>query len=92
MLTVRWTAKAVSDLSRLHAFLRPVNPRAADRAVQTLASAPERLIDQPRIGQRLEGFNPREVRRIFVGAYEIRYEILEATIVILRLWHGREDR
>ncbi|RYD90414.1 MAG: type II toxin-antitoxin system RelE/ParE family toxin, partial [Sphingomonadales bacterium] len=26
------------------------------------------------------------------GRYEMRYEIANATIVILRIWHGREDR
>lgn len=29
----------------------------------------------PRIGERLEEFEPREVRRILVGHYEMRYEI-----------------
>jgi hypothetical protein len=32
-------------------------------------AAPTRLLDFPRIGERLEEFNPREVRRIFVGQY-----------------------
>jgi hypothetical protein len=40
----------------------------------------------------LEEFEPREVRRILVGKYEMRYEIQESTIYILRLWHTREDR
>lgn len=35
---------------------------------------------------------PREVRRIIVGNYELRYEIADATIFILRLWHCRENR
>ncbi|MGZ8160407.1 MAG: type II toxin-antitoxin system RelE/ParE family toxin [Methylobacter sp.] len=36
--------------------------------------------------------NPREVRRILVGRYEMRYEIQDSTAYILRLWHTREDR
>ena len=35
---------------------------------------------------------PREVRRILVGHYEMRYEIRGSEIYILRLWHRREDR
>lgn len=27
-----------------------------------------------------------------VGPYEIRYEIRQSTIYVLRLWHTREDR
>jgi hypothetical protein len=42
-------------------------------------------VDHARIGQRLDDFNPREGRRIFVGVYEIRYELENSEIVILRL-------
>jgi plasmid stabilization system protein ParE len=50
------------------------------------------LLEHPRIGEKLEEFEPREVRRILVGQYEMRYEIRESTIYVLRLWHTREDR
>lgn len=50
------------------------------------------LVNNPRIGEKLEEFEPGEVRRILVGRYEIRYEILESTIYVLRLWHTREER
>ncbi len=43
-------------------------------------------------GEKLEAYEPREVRRIIVGNYELRYEIADATIFILRLWHCRENR
>jgi plasmid stabilization system protein ParE len=76
----------------LHEHLRPVAPDAAARVVQQLARAPDRLLDYPRIGEKLEAYEPREVRRIIVGNYELRYEIADATIFILRLWHSRENR
>jgi plasmid stabilization system protein ParE len=50
------------------------------------------LLANPRIGERLDEFKPREVRRILVGHYEVRYEIQDLTIYVLRLWHTREDR
>jgi plasmid stabilization system protein ParE len=89
---LKWTDKARSDLARLYDFLAPVNQRAAARAVQALVAAPARLLEHPRIGERLDEFNPREVRRILVGHYEVRYEIEDMTIYVLRLWHSREDR
>ena len=55
-------------------------------------AAPGRLMDHPRIGEQLHEFEPREVRRILVGHYEMRYEIRRSDIYILRLWHTREDR
>lgn len=91
-MDIKWTGKAVSDLARLHDFLAPVNRRAAAEAVRRLASGPARLSQHPRIGERLEEFDPREVRRILFGKYEIRYEIIKSTSYVLRLWHTREER
>jgi len=91
-MKVKWTSKALSDLSRLFEFLAPVNRQAAARTVQSLTAAPMRIIDQPRVGERLDEFEPREVRRLLVGHYEMRYETQEGIIYVLRLWYTREDR
>lgn len=91
-MRLRWTEKALSDLTRLHQFLEPVNARAAANVVQALVKAPDRLLEHPRIGERLEQYDPREVRRLRVGNYEMRYEIRDSTIFILRIWHTRENR
>ncbi|ANM08023.1 toxin-antitoxin system toxin RelE/ParE family protein (plasmid) [Rhizobium phaseoli] len=91
-MEIKWTSKVVSDIARLYDFLSPIDRRAAARTVQALAAAPARLIEQPRLGERLEEFDPQEVRRILVGRYEMRYEIQQSTIYVLRLWHTREDR
>ena len=87
-----WTPRALADLERLYHFLQPLNPQAAARAVQKLAAAPNRLLRYPRLGTRLGQFAPRDVRRILAGRYEIRYEILGSEILVLSLWHAREDR
>ncbi len=91
-MELKWTSKALSDLTRLYDFLAPVNQPAAVRVVQALTEAPAGLLANPRIGERLDEFDPREVRRILVGHYEMRYEIHAATLYVLRLWHTREDR
>ncbi len=91
-MKVQWTGKASSDLVRLYEHLRPVAPAAAARVVEQLAHAPDRLAEYPRLGEKLEAYALREVRRIIVGNYEMRYEIAAGAIIILRLWHGRESR
>ncbi|TCM76228.1 type II toxin-antitoxin system RelE/ParE family toxin [Rhizobium sp. BK068] len=91
-MELKWTSKAVSGLGRLYDFLAPVNRQAAARTVQALTTAATRLLEQPRLGERLEEFEPREVRRILVGQYELRYEIQQSTLYALRLWHTREER
>ncbi len=91
-MNIKWTGKASSNLVSLHDHLRQVAPEAAAHIVHQLARAPDRLIDYPRIGEKMEAYEPREVRRIVIGSYELRYEIADGTIFVLRLWHGRENR
>jgi len=91
-MEVKWTSKALSDLNRLFEFLAPINRRAAAETVQSLTTAPIRIIDQPRIGERLDEFDTREVRRLLVGHYEMRYELNNNVLYVLRIWHTRERR
>ena len=91
-MVLKWTSKALSDLTRLYDFLLPVNKPAAIKAVRALVKAPDILLSTPRIGEQLFQFAPSEVRRILVGQYEMRYEIADDTIYMLRLWHTRERR
>ncbi len=91
-MEVQWTSKGLSDLSRLFEFLAVVNRPAAAKAVQSLIAAPRQIIEHPRIGERLDEYEPREVRRLLVGRYEMRYEISSDTLYVLRIWHTREKR
>jgi len=91
-MELKWTDKGLSDLVRLYEFLSAVNKVAAARTVQSLTKAPSLLLTNPRIGEQLFEFDPREVRKIIVGHYEMRYELQEQIIYILRLWHTRENR
>jgi plasmid stabilization system protein ParE len=91
-MQLKWTSKALAELARLHDFLALVNRSPAARTVQSLTAAPTHLLTNPRIGEKLDEFEPREVRRILVGHYEMRYEIQESTIYLLRIWHTREER
>ncbi len=40
----------------------------------------------------LDGYSSREVRSLIIGDYEVRYEIAGNELLILRIWHAREDR
>jgi len=91
-LKIVWTSKALSDLVRVHEFLARVNKLAAARRVLALTKAPEVLLSNPRLGELLDEFAPREVRRILVAEYELRYELQDQTVFIARVWHTRENR
>lgn len=67
-MDVKWASKGLSDLARLYDFLAPVNRRAAAWVMQSLTAAATKLPANPRIGRKLDQFEPREVRRLLVGA------------------------
>lgn len=91
-MALRWTASARADLVRLHEFLEAVNPKAAALAVRHLVAGAKRIPARPRLGQRLHEFSGREVRRLLVGNYEIRYELVGRDVFVLRIFHAREER
>ena len=91
-MALRWTTSARADLVRLHEFLETVDPRAAALAVRHIVAGARRIPGRPRLGQRLREFTGREVRRLLIGEYELRYELAERDVFVLRIFHTREDR
>lgn len=91
-MALRWARAAYGDLRRIHEFLEPVSPAAAARAVRTVVARARRIPAQPRLGEALPEFGDRDVRRVLVRRYEIRYEVSGSDIYILRVFHTREDR
>lgn len=91
-MPLRWSPSAYEDLRRIHEFLEPVDPTAAIRAVQAVVARVRRIPVQPRLGERVPGFRNREVRRVLVRKYEIRYEVTGSDLYILRIFHTREHR
>ncbi|MBA2518497.1 MAG: type II toxin-antitoxin system RelE/ParE family toxin [Chloroflexia bacterium] len=87
-----WSPDSLADLIRLPDFLEPVDPSAADAVVVSLNVAANRLLEYPRLGERMPRFRRREVRRILVGSYELRYEVQPTAIIVTRLYNTRERR
>ena len=86
---------AAADLDRLRAFLADKNPEAAQRAAVCLIEAIQSLNTFPDRG-RLTGIDG--VRELIVpfgsSAYVLRYADMADTseVIVLRIWHGREQR
>jgi plasmid stabilization system protein ParE len=91
-----WSDEASSDLKRLHAFLLEKSVDAAVNASESVAAATQKLKTFPRLGEQMLEFPNSEIRRIHAAQYEIRYSIIQSgispKIVILRIWHTREQR
>jgi plasmid stabilization system protein ParE len=87
--------EAVADLVRLRDFPMNRNPGAAQRATAAIANAIRSLDPSPERGRPSGANDTRELVVPFGrSAYILRYAILteENEIVILRVWHGREQR
>ena len=89
-----WLPEAATDIARLRRFIQPHNPKAARRAAQCIKAAANQLIEFPEIGKPLQdGTERRELYAPFGnGAYVLRYQLKGEDVVILRVWHSREDR
>ena len=91
-MTIRWSSEARDDVDRLADFVAAYDPIRADEIERELSQAPKKLLQFRRRGSRLSEFDPREIREYRFGSYLLRYELAEDDIVMLRIFHGREDR
>ena len=89
-----WLPEAREDIQRLYDFLIDEHPDAAERAIRAIQLGAARLLEFPRLGQRMD--EETERRELFVpfgiGAYVLRYRIHDDTIIVIRVWHSRETR
>ena len=90
------TEEAVLGLDRLDLFLRPVNPRAANRFQDAIWSAFQLLKQQPLAGRPWPHRGAQNIRELFVPfgkrAYVLRYRVAERELVIARIHHSQENR
>lgn len=94
MPEVIWTTPSSDDLERHFQFLATKNLDAAVRAVQTIIKAGSSLENFPRRGTLLEDGSDRRKLQVDFGkyGYTIVYRLEQDTVLILRLYHGREAR
>jgi toxin ParE1/3/4 len=92
---ILFSSEAISDVERLPSFLASRSRDAAERAVKTMLAALERVEQFPELGRPTDDPEIREiVVRFGATGYIIRYCVLpdDRSILVLRLWHGREAR
>jgi plasmid stabilization system protein ParE len=86
---------AIADVERLHEFLAEKDISAAQRAAGAIDDAVRSLTDFPQRGRPSGIAGVRELIVPFgQSAYVVRYAYLAGrdAIVILRIWHSREQR
>lgn len=82
------------DIDRLYNFLFEKNEDAAANAAQVVLKGSLLLEESPRLGRPMADGTQR--RELFIpfgsGFYVLRYFLASDVVVIVRVWHGREDR
>jgi plasmid stabilization system protein ParE len=93
---ITWLPGATRDVARLRKFIKKENPTAAKRAGQRLLNAVNILLSNPEAGMPSPDEDCEEFRDLYapfgLGGYTIRYQIQQYCIIIVRVWHSREER
>jgi plasmid stabilization system protein ParE len=91
-MKIDYTENAIEDLIRQREFIAENDPAAAARYAETLIDGISQLTNQPRLGHAVYyAPEPETIRDLVVGNYIVRYAILDDRILILRIWHHREN-
>ncbi len=84
---------AERDLNRLAAFVAAMDERAGNKRERMLREALRRLGERPFIGRPGPRPDLRErVLKFGRSSYLIRYRVTDDAVIIIRIWHGKEDR
>jgi plasmid stabilization system protein ParE len=94
MPAVVWTQTSLTDIDRHVSFLTAQNEDAAQNAAQSIRKAGDGLEQFPRRAPAVRGGSGLRKLKVPFGQYGfvIHYAILDEEVVILRVYHGREDR
>jgi len=91
-MKIDYTEDAIDDLIQLREFIAAKAPAAAERYAKSLIEGITRLEDQPLLGHAVSyAPEPESIRDLIVGNYIVRYALLDEQILILRIWHHKEN-
>ncbi len=93
-MRLEWSTRALADLDRFAAFLRERHPHLAEVIGAEIVRKTEVLRRYPKLGRTLAGRDQyREITLPVLNAmYVLRYAFDGERLVVLRIFHSREDR
>ena len=91
---IEWSLDALADLDRFAAFLHERFPDLAARVANELVERTDVLRRHPKLGRAIT--SREEYRELLLqvlgGTYALQYRYDGGSILMLRLFHGREAR
>lgn len=91
-LEVELRPRARKDLLRFEIFLKKMSALAAARRIDWLQNEIQALGDNPLRGQSQDRRRYVLVLRYARSAYVIRYRLTRDKVIVVRIWHGKENR
>lgn len=89
-MKIRRLPEAIADVDAIFAFIAQDNLPAADRMVERIAKALDRVADFPASGA-LRPDAGINIRGVNVGVYVVYYRIIDDVIEVVRVLHGARD-
>ena len=94
--SLRSFPEAVSDLALLRDFIRVHNPDAAQRAARRIRDSAFRRLSFPFVGIPVQDIGKPQLSDLFIpfgqAGYWMRLAVTDDKIIIIKIWHGRENR
>jgi len=92
-MKIEFSLDARKDLERLKEFIANKNPQSAIRIINELIEGINKLIKFPDLGKQVKQAPvPDALRDLYILDYHIRYLKLSKAIIIVRVWHQKENR
>jgi plasmid stabilization system protein ParE len=93
-MKIEWSAAALADLDRFAIFLRERQPALAAIVAREILAKAQVLEAHPHLGLPIgeHGRYRQIVLEVLRAKYVFRYRVADDRLVILRVWHGREQR
>ena len=90
-MRIRWSRRAKLDLSDIREFIAKDAPSDAKRFVEKIITAPEKLIDHPKLGRKVPEAEQEHIRELIFQNYRIIYLIRPDHLYIVTVIHGNRD-
>jgi len=92
-MRISYSPDAIEDLHRLREFIAIKNPHAAGKTAASILKGIAQLHAFPLLGVGVpHAPDPEKIRDLIIGNYITRYLVDGEEIIILRIWHHKEDR
>lgn len=91
---IEWLLDALADLDRFAAFLHERSPDLAARVASELVERTDVLRRHPTLGRAFAGREEYSelLLQVLGGTYALQYQYDGGSILMLRVFHGREAR